>query len=114
MKSIRDTLYHHTQYLPFSWHVQHQTGEIIQRCTSDVEVIRNFRVPAASRGVPNLFSDHFVSGNHVFHECAHHPGGGSFFPVIIGYSAFFIPGSGSGSRMPTRRKAPFPAPCRRT
>ena len=34
LKSIRDTLYHHTQYLPFSWHVQHQTGEIIQRCTS--------------------------------------------------------------------------------
>ena len=39
LKSIRDTLYHHTQYLPFSWHVKHQTGEIIQRCTSDVEVI---------------------------------------------------------------------------
>ena len=27
LKSIRDTLYHHTQYLPFSWHVKHQTGE---------------------------------------------------------------------------------------
>ena len=36
LKSIRDTLYHHTQYLPFSWHVQHQTGEIIQRCSESV------------------------------------------------------------------------------
>ena len=26
------------------WHDRHQTGDIIQRCTSDVEVIRNFVV----------------------------------------------------------------------
>ncbi|MFR5149266.1 MAG: ABC transporter transmembrane domain-containing protein [Ruminococcus sp.] len=51
LKSIRDTLYHHTQYLPFSWHVKHQTGEIIQRCTSDVEVIRNF----VCRQLPEVF-----------------------------------------------------------
>lgn len=42
VKSIRDTLFGHIQRLPFSWHSAHQTGEIIQRCTSDVEVIRNF------------------------------------------------------------------------
>ena len=41
-KSLRDALYGHIQKLPFSWHTAHQTGEIIQRCTSDVEVIRNF------------------------------------------------------------------------
>ncbi len=28
--------------MPYSWHVKNQTGDIIQRCTSDVEVIRNF------------------------------------------------------------------------
>lgn len=42
VKSIRDTLFGHIQRLPFAWHTSHQTGEIIQRCTSDVEVIRNF------------------------------------------------------------------------
>lgn len=42
VKSLRDTLFAHIQRLPFMWHTQHQTGEIIQRCTSDVEVIRNF------------------------------------------------------------------------
>lgn len=42
VKSIRDTLFSHIQKLPFDWHTSHQTGEIIQRCTSDVEVIRNF------------------------------------------------------------------------
>ena len=42
VKGLRDALYSHIQRLPFSWHVGHKTGEIIQRCTSDVEVIRNF------------------------------------------------------------------------
>ena len=42
IKSLRDALYGHIQKLPFSWHTAHQTGEIIQRCTSAVEVIRNF------------------------------------------------------------------------
>jgi len=42
VKSLRDKLFGHIQRLPYSWHNQHQTGEIIQRCTSDVDVIRNF------------------------------------------------------------------------
>ena len=42
IKELRDNLYSHIQKLPFSWHTSHQTGEIIQRCTSDVEVIRTF------------------------------------------------------------------------
>ena len=42
VKALRDRLFEHIQKLPFSWHVQHQTGDIIQRCTSDVEVIRGF------------------------------------------------------------------------
>ncbi|MVB12713.1 putative ABC transporter ATP-binding protein [Caprobacter fermentans] len=42
IKRLRDRLFLHIQRLPYSWHNQHQTGEIIQRCTSDVDVIRNF------------------------------------------------------------------------
>ncbi|MCI8505887.1 MAG: ABC transporter ATP-binding protein [Lachnospiraceae bacterium] len=43
-KNMRDALFVHVQRLPMSWHDQNQTGDIIQRCTSDVEVIRNFVV----------------------------------------------------------------------
>lgn len=43
-KNMRDALFVHVQKLPVSWHDQNQTGDIIQRCTSDVEVIRNFVV----------------------------------------------------------------------
>ncbi len=42
VKGIRDDLYRHIQHLSYSWHTAHSTGEIIQRCTSDVDVIRNF------------------------------------------------------------------------
>lgn len=41
-KNLRDALFSHVQRLPIKWHDRHQTGDIIQRCTSDVEVIRNF------------------------------------------------------------------------
>lgn len=41
-KNLRDALFSHVQRLPMKWHDRHQTGDIIQRCTSDVEVIRNF------------------------------------------------------------------------
>ena len=39
---VRDTLFDHIQHLPYAWHNSHQTGDIIQRCTQDVDLIRNF------------------------------------------------------------------------
>jgi len=41
-KAIRDRTYDHLQRLPFSYHKHAQTGDLIQRCTSDVETIRRF------------------------------------------------------------------------
>lgn len=43
-ENMRNALFAHVQKLPMSWHDKNQTGDIIQRCTSDVEVIRNFVV----------------------------------------------------------------------
>lgn len=43
-KNLRDALFTHVQKPPMNWHDKNQTGDIIQRCTSDVEVIRNFVV----------------------------------------------------------------------
>ena len=42
IKRLRDELYSHIQYLPFAWHITIQTGDIIQRCTSDVDIVHNF------------------------------------------------------------------------
>ena len=39
---IRNKLYDHIQRLPYEYHQNSETGELIQRCTSDVETIRRF------------------------------------------------------------------------
>lgn len=39
---LREQLYDHVQHLPFSYHVKAETGDLIQRCTSDVETVRRF------------------------------------------------------------------------
>lgn len=42
VKTMRDRLYGHIQRLPFSWHMKNKTGDIIQRCTSDIDTTKNF------------------------------------------------------------------------
>ena len=42
VKTMRDLLYTHIGRLPFSWHMKNHTGDIIQRCTSDIDTTRNF------------------------------------------------------------------------
>lgn len=41
-EKIKITLYNHIQRLPYDDHVNIKTGDLIQRCTSDVETIRKF------------------------------------------------------------------------
>ena len=42
IRTMRNRLFSHIQRLPFSWHMKNQTGDTIQRGTSDVEMIKNF------------------------------------------------------------------------
>lgn len=42
VKNMRDELFYHIERLPFSWHMKNRTGDIIQRCTSDIETMKNF------------------------------------------------------------------------
>jgi ATP-binding cassette subfamily B protein len=41
-RNLRNQLYDHLQYLPYSYHQKTQTGDMIQRVTSDVDTIRRF------------------------------------------------------------------------
>ena len=41
-EKMRNDLYEHLQYLPYSFHQKNKSGELIQKCTSDVEQIRRF------------------------------------------------------------------------
>ena len=42
VKTSRDLLYDRIAHLPWSWHMKNATGDIIQRCTADVERIKVF------------------------------------------------------------------------
>ena len=40
--TLRERLYSHIQRLPYAYHVKAETGDLVQRCTSDVETVRRF------------------------------------------------------------------------
>ena len=42
VKCMRDRLYAHIARLPFGWHMKNRTGDIIQRCTSDIDTLKRF------------------------------------------------------------------------
>ena len=42
VKTMRDSLFSRIERLPFAWHMKNKTGDIIQRCTSDIETTKNF------------------------------------------------------------------------
>ena len=42
VRRLRDRLYAHIQRLPYRWHAAAQTGDVIQRATTDVDTVRRF------------------------------------------------------------------------
>ena len=89
VKGMRDQLYDHIQKLPYSWHVKNQTGDIIQRCTSDVDVVRNFVTNQLMEVFRIIFLIVFYmvimfSMNVKISLIAV-----SFFPIVILYSGYF-------------------------
>ena len=89
VKSMRDQLFSHIQRLPFSWHTKNKTGDIIQRCTSDIETTKNFlseQLTSVFRIVVLLvLSIYFMVSMHLHLTLiALIP-----MPLIIGYSAHF-------------------------
>ena len=42
VKTMRDGLFSHIERLPYAWHGKNRTGDIIQRCTSDIDTMKNF------------------------------------------------------------------------
>lgn len=89
LKTMRDQLYRHIQNLPYTWHVAHKTGDIIQRCTNDVEIIRNF----VCNQLMDVIRIVFLMVLYLSIMFSMNPGLSCvvllFTPVIIGYSAFF-------------------------
>ena len=89
VKTMRNRLFSHIQRLPFSWHMKNQTGDIIQRCTSDVDMIKNF-VSEQLTAVFRIVMMIVLSLSFMF---AMNPKltlvAACFVPVVVGYSTIF-------------------------
>ncbi|MCL2721900.1 MAG: ABC transporter ATP-binding protein/permease [Treponema sp.] len=87
---LLNTLYGHIQKLPWSWHVKCQTGDIIQRCTTDVDNIRNFIQQNLSEFIRTvcifIVSVIMMFSMDVFMSIV----GLSLVPVIFGFSFFYF------------------------
>ena len=89
VKTMRDTLFSHIERLPFQWHMSNHTGDIIQRCTSDIDTTRNF----ISEQMTNLIRIGILLVMSVVFMFTMHTGLTLIalvpVPVVLWYSLFF-------------------------
>ena len=87
--NMRNRLFDHILHLPFSWHSENRTGDIIQRCTSDVETIRMF----LSEQLTHLFRVVVLIGMALYFMFNMNVQLSlvvvAFIPLIVGYSLYF-------------------------
>ena len=90
VKRMQDRLYSHITRLPFSWHTEHSAGDILQRCTSDVNMIKAFCSEQLNNLVRVLLlivvSFSFMFSMNVPMTLLSL----LFLPAIVGYSLFFL------------------------
>ena len=89
VKTMRDNLFSHIERLPYAWHMKNRTGDIIQRCTSDIDTLKNFLAEQMTNLIRIVIllalSVAFMLGmNPRLTLIAMLP-----VPVIIGYSLYF-------------------------
>lgn len=89
VKRMRDEIYAKILRLPYSWYGANSTGDIIQRCTSDVETIKVFvseQLTSLIRVIILIIlAISFMAGIDTKMTAA----AAVFIPVVIGYSLFF-------------------------
>jgi len=89
VERMRNELFRHIMYLPYTWHGENSTGDIIQRCTSDVQTIKRF---VAEQLVQLVRTVIMIVMSLVFMATIHWKvmmGSAAFIPVIVAYSLIF-------------------------
>ena len=96
VKRMRDTLYCRIARLPYAWHMQNKTGDIIQRCTSDVDTVKNF----VSEQLTSIFRIVLMLALSIAFMLTMDPALTGIalimMPVILGYSMVFHRKIGAG------------------
>ena len=89
VRTMRDALFDQITVLPLSWYNGHRTGDLIQRCTADVEMVKTF----VSEQLINMLrivilivlSLYFITGISPVLAVTE----ALFIPVVFLYSAYF-------------------------
>ncbi len=89
-RRMRDQLYNHLQHLNYDYHVRTETGDIIQRCTSDVETIRQFLAIQFVEVGRAVFMITAVVLLMVALDTRMTIVATSFIPFILGFAIFFF------------------------
>lgn len=89
VKTMRDDLFTHIMHLPFTWHSENHTGDIIQRCTSDVEQIKMFLSEQLTQLVRILILIALVVFFMFKMNITLATTSVIFIPMIVGYSLYF-------------------------
>ncbi|OPX42623.1 putative multidrug resistance ABC transporter ATP-binding/permease protein YheI [Ruminiclostridium hungatei] len=90
IRKMRNRLYEHIQKFPYSWHVKNQTGDIVQRCTSDVETVKNFLSIQFNEMVRTVFLVGFSLTLMFLMNVKLSLVALAFLPVVIAYSGIFF------------------------
>ena len=89
VKTMRDQLFSRIERLPFGWHMKNKTGDIIQRCTSDVDTTKNF----LSEQLTSIFRIVILLVLSITFMVSMHPGLTLIAlipaPLVIAYSVHF-------------------------
>ncbi|MBR6807695.1 MAG: ABC transporter ATP-binding protein [Clostridia bacterium] len=88
-ETTRNNLFDRIEHLPFSWHTANPTGDIIQRCTSDVETLKRF----LSEQLTQVVSTFLLIVLSLFFLAEIHPKfaiiAGLSIPLVVGFSGCF-------------------------
>ena len=89
IQRMRNTLFEQIMHLTFSWHSENHTGDIIQRCTSDVDTIKAFiaeqllsLIRIVIRIIIAMYFMIHINGYLTIFSAV-------FIPIIVIYSGFF-------------------------
>jgi ATP-binding cassette subfamily B protein len=89
-RRLRNTLFDHIQHLPFRYHDATPTGELIERCTSDVDALRTFFADQVINAgqIVVLFSVNIAAISSLSATLALRSV--LIIPVLVGISLFFF------------------------
>lgn len=88
-RNIRNQLYDHLQHLPYEYYVKAATGDLIQRCTSDVDQIRQFLSVQFVEVGRALFMLFFIAVTMFFLNVKLTLIAMAVIPVVLAFSYFF-------------------------